>query len=79
MTQFLADILQTPIERPAVMETTALGAAYLAGLKAGIYRDTAEISNQWRCEARFEPQMPDSERTSLVEGWRRAVRQTLAE
>lgn len=75
--QFLADILQTPIERPEVMETTALGAAYLAGLQAGIYKDMEEMSAQWRRNARFEPQMNNEKRERLIEGWRTAVKRTL--
>ena len=56
--QIQADILQVPVVRTAVTETTALGAAYLAGLAAGVYRSTGEISSQWRAERRFEPQVP---------------------
>lgn len=75
--QFLADILAMPVERPKVMETTALGAAFLAGLKAGIYSSTSEISAIWARDARFAPKMKPSEREALLSGWRKAVERTL--
>ena len=56
--QFLADILDVPVERPVVTETTALGAAYLAGLAVGLYPSLESLADVWRCERRFEPQMP---------------------
>ncbi len=71
--QFLADMLDRPVERPAVVETTALGAAYLAGLAAGVYRSLDEIEGSWRLERRFEPAMTGRERDGLLAGWRRAV------
>ncbi|MEM9014724.1 MAG: glycerol kinase GlpK [Pseudomonadota bacterium] len=77
--QFLADILQTPVERPVVMETTALGAAYLAGLQIGIYRGTEEISKMWRRDAKFDPAMSVSKRDQLLRGWRDALARTLAD
>ena len=55
--QFLADMLNIPVERPKILETTALGAAYLAGLQTGIYHDTDEIAERWRLDARFQPAM----------------------
>ena len=75
--QFLADILQTPVERPAVLETTALGAAYLAGLAVGTYARPADLAVHWRCDRRFEPTMAASDRAGLVAGWHRAVRRAL--
>jgi glycerol kinase len=72
--QFLADILDRPVERPAVVETTALGAAYLAGLAAGVYGSLDAVASTWRAERRFEPTMPPAERQRLLEGWRQAVR-----
>ncbi len=75
--QFMADILDIPVERPAVMETTALGAAFLAGLKAGLYQSTDDVAAIWRREARFEPQMKSAERERLLSGWRKAVARTL--
>jgi len=71
--QFQADILGVPVERPAVTETTALGAAYLAGLATGFWSSQAEIEAQWVLEKRFEPQMSRDERDSLYAGWQRAV------
>jgi len=67
--QFQADILQTPVVRPAVTETTALGAAYLAGLAVGFWKDEAEIAAQWRAEKRFEPAMSHAEAQRLRGRW----------
>ncbi len=71
--QFQADILQTPVIRPAVTETTALGAAYLAGLAVGFWRDQDEIATQWRVDKRFEPLMPASEAQRLRSRWGHAL------
>ncbi|MEX0750798.1 MAG: glycerol kinase GlpK [Dehalococcoidia bacterium] len=71
--QIQADILQRPVVRCATAETTALGAAYLAGLAVGFWRDQSEISRIWRADRTFEPRMPAGERDALVDGWRRAV------
>jgi glycerol kinase len=71
--QFQADLLGTPVERPEVSETTALGAAYLAGLATGFWRDQAEIARNWRRQRRFEPAMPASRRDTLYRDWLRAV------
>ena len=71
--QFLADILGVPVERPVVTETTALGAAYLAGIKVGVCGDAEEIAALWRSEARFEPRMSAAERDGLYRGWTEAV------
>jgi glycerol kinase len=76
--QFLADVLSMPVERPKIMETTALGAAFLAGLKAGHYASTDDVSAIWARDARFEPKMPAREREELVLGWKKAVARTLA-
>jgi glycerol kinase len=75
--QFLADILNAPVDRPKVMETTALGAAYLAGFAAGLYPDFEGFAAAWRCERRFEPRMEAAERERRWAGWRDAVRRTL--
>jgi len=72
--QFLADILAVEVDRPVVTETTALGAAYLAGLQAGLFSSTAEITRLWQCERRFLPQMPEDRRKMLYRGWLDAVR-----
>ena len=72
--QFQADLLGVPVVRPAVTETTALGAAYLAGLAVGFWSSADEIARQWRVERRFEPAMPRGEAEQLRERWREAVR-----
>ncbi len=71
--QFLADILGLPVERPVVTETTALGAAFLAGVQAGVYDGLDALSAAWRCERRFEPRMDIPTRQRLYDGWREAV------
>jgi glycerol kinase len=71
--QFQADVLGVPVERCAVHETTALGAAYLAGLAHGLWRDTAEIASLWRASARYEPAIGDDERGERRALWQRAV------
>ncbi|MCY3574661.1 MAG: glycerol kinase GlpK [Chloroflexi bacterium] len=71
--QFQADILGVPVEKPAITETTALGAAYLAGLAVGFWASQAEIAGQWQLQRRFEPTMSADQRESLYAGWQRAV------
>ena len=71
--QFLADILHLPVERPVVTETTALGAAYLAGLTAGIFSSTADVAARWRRDRLFEPAMAADQREALYAGWQAAV------
>lgn len=71
--QFLSDMLGVPVDRPTVLETTALGVAYLAGLRLGWYRDLDEIAELWQCERRFMPQRPEEERERLYRGWQEAV------
>jgi glycerol kinase len=71
--QFQADILGVPIQRAAVAETTALGAAYLAGLAVGLWHNTAEIARQWRAAETYEPRMSIDQRETLYAGWKRAV------
>jgi glycerol kinase len=75
--QFVADILAAPVDRPAVMETTALGAAYLAGAAAGLCPDLAGFAGMWKCERRFEPRMDAAIRERKWAGWRDAVGRTL--
>ncbi len=75
--QFLADMLQAPVERPAVLETTALGAAFLAGMAVGAYGATASVEAAWRCDRRFTPQMDGADRARLVAGWRDAMARAL--
>ena len=72
--QFQADLLNVPVERTAINETTALGAAYLAGLAVGFWKDKETISKQWNLEKKFEPNMDQQEREKLYEGWKKAVR-----
>ena len=70
---FLADILGIPVERPRITETTALGAACLAGLQLGIYPSLADLKQVWQCEKRFEPRISESQRARLLADWRRAI------
>jgi glycerol kinase len=71
--QFQADVLGVPVVRPRVYETTALGAAYLAGLAVGFWKSPAEVDSQWQAEKRFEPRMSRDQAQSLMHGWRKAV------
>lgn len=71
--QFQSDILGVPVERPVVNETTALGAAYLAGLAVGFWTDTNEVNQNWKLDRRFEPMMDQKTREDLYDGWKRAV------
>ncbi len=77
--QRLADLLDAPVDRPAVLETTALGAAYLAGFKAGLYPAPADFARLWALERRFSPDMPDALRQRKIAGWANAVRRTLSQ
>jgi glycerol kinase len=77
MLQRLADILNAPVDRPVVLETTALGAAWLAGSGAGAWPGEEGFAKSWRRERRFEPSMDDGTRSRLVAGWRDAVKRTL--
>ncbi|MBU4423759.1 MAG: glycerol kinase GlpK [Gammaproteobacteria bacterium] len=77
--QFQADLLGIPVVRPAVIETTALGAAYLAGLSSGVYRSIDELSQLWRAERRFVPTLSSARAQELMAKWEHAVRQTTAE
>ena len=76
--QFQADLLGIPVVRPQVIETTALGAAYLAGLSCGIYRSLDELAAQWRVERSFHPTMSRQRAAELMANWERAVRQAVA-
>ena len=71
--QFQADILDREVRRPAIRETTARGAAYLAGLAAGVWSGTGELRRLWRCDTAFSPAMPPEQRERLLEQWHRAV------
>jgi len=76
--QFQADVLQADVVRPKVYETTALGAAYLAGLAIGYWESVEEIQKQWQVDAKFSPAMPTEKIQELQKGWHRAVRATIA-
>jgi glycerol kinase len=76
--QFQADLLGIPVVRPKVVETTALGAAYLAGLAVGVYQNLDELAAQWQVERRFLPTMPRERVAELMARWEHAVRQTVA-
>jgi glycerol kinase len=75
--QFLADVLDAPVDRPVILETTALGAAWLAGSQAGVWPGMEEFATGWALERQFEPQMEAGERKRKVKGWNEAVRRTL--
>ncbi|AOV07278.1 glycerol kinase GlpK [Sporosarcina ureilytica] len=76
--QFQADILNVPAERPLINETTALGAAYLAGLAVGFWKDKNEIAKHWHLDHRFTPEMEQEQREKLYEGWQKAVSAAIA-
>ncbi|MBY0147039.1 glycerol kinase GlpK [Neobacillus niacini] len=76
--QFQSDILNVPVERPVVNETTALGAAYLAGLATGFWSNQEEISNQWAIDSSFQPNLAEETREELYKGWKKAVKAAMA-
>ncbi|WP_033827626.1 glycerol kinase GlpK [Bacillus andreraoultii] len=76
--QFQSDILNVPVERPVVSETTALGAAYLAGLAVGYWENQEEIAKQWAVDQKFDPKMEERERDELYTGWKKAIQATMA-
>jgi len=71
--QFQSDILDVQVDRPEVIETTALGAAYLAGLAVGYWKDQAEIAKNWALSRSFEPKMEEDKRVELLQGWHKAI------
>jgi glycerol kinase len=75
--QFLSDIIGAPVDRPDVLETTALGVAWLAGMKAGVYPDQAGFAKNWALDQRFEPQMDEATRDRRYAGWKDAISRTL--
>jgi len=75
--QFQADILGVPVQRPKVAETTALGAAYLAGLAVGFWGSTRDLAEHWAVDRTFEPQMAQAQREELYANWKRAVERSL--
>ncbi len=76
--QFQSDIIGVPVERPTVSETTALGAAYLAGLATGYWKNKEEIKKQWMIDHTFDPEMKEDQREELYGGWKKAVNATMA-
>lgn len=76
--QFQSDLLDVPVERPAIQETTALGAAYLAGLAIGYWKDKAELTEQWKKERTFNRIIDKEQRDQLYDGWKRAIQATMA-
>jgi glycerol kinase len=76
--QRLADIISTPVDRSAILETTALGAAWLAGSKAGVWPSRDDFADSWACDRRFEPLMTETLRQSKILGWRDAVSRTVS-
>ena len=77
MVQHLSNVLSIPVDRPKVLETTALGAAYLAGLQAGLYGSLEDVKANWQCERHFDPDMDVDTRGGLLKGWNRAVQKVL--
>ena len=75
--QFLADVIDIKVLRPKVDETTALGAAFMAGLQIGVYKSLKDISNNWQVDKNFHPRMKSSERKKLIKGWNQAIKKTL--
>lgn len=76
--QFQSDILGVPVDRPEINETTALGAAYLAGLAVGFWKDKSEIKAQWKLDKQFKPEMKEDDREGRYAGWQKAVEATMA-
>tara|TARA_R110002126_G_scaffold13118_4_gene56873 strand:- start:21103 stop:22590 length:1488 start_codon:yes stop_codon:yes gene_type:complete len=77
MCQYLSDILDKPVELPLITETTALGAAYLAGLHAGLYKDLDDVSRKWQLDKRYQADMPADRRTEALAGWKKSIGQVL--
>jgi glycerol kinase len=71
--QIQADLLGVPVVRPKITETTALGAAYLAGLAVGLWKDRDEVAAQWQEDRRFEPTLTEADRETRYERWREAI------
>ena len=76
--QFQSDILSCKVVRPRITETTALGAAYLAGLAVGYWKNIEEIQQQWQIDKTFAPQMEPTKANELLKGWTRAVKASIA-
>jgi glycerol kinase len=76
--QTLSDLLQLPVDRPKNLETTALGAAYLAGMQIGFYPAMEDFAKSWKSESQFNSKMSDNERDKKLAGWKNAVKRTLS-
>ena len=77
--QFLSDVVDIKILRPKVQETTALGAAFMAGLQIGVYKSLKDISKNWHLDKSFNPKINSKTRNNLVKGWSAAIKKTLTE
>ena len=75
--QFLSDVVNVKVLRPKVQETTALGAAFMAGLHIGVYKSLKDISRNWSVDKKFSPKMSKQSRSSLLKGWVKAIKRTL--
>ncbi len=75
--QLQADVLGVPVVRPVVAETTALGAAYAAGLATGFWKDVADLRQNWKADRRWEPRWSSDQREATYAGWQKAVERTL--
>ena len=75
--QFQSDILNLNIDKPKITETTALGAAYLAGLAVGFYKNKNEIKSKWKVQKEFTPNMDENKRNKLYKGWKKAVSRSI--
>ena len=75
--QFLSDVINIQVHRSKVDETTALGAAFVAGLKIGVFKSLKDISKKWKLDKKFRPKIQNRERLKLLNGWSRAIRKTL--
>ena len=75
--QFLSDVVNVGVLRPKVQETTALGAAFMAGLQIGVYKSLKDISKNWNVDKKFSPRMSAKSRSTLLKGWIKAVKRTL--
>ena len=75
--QFLANVIKIRVDRPQFEETTALGAAFLAGLQIGIFKSLNDISKKWKLNKKFVPKIKSSERLNLLKGWSQTIRKTL--
>ena len=78
MMQIQADLINARVNRPRCVESTALGAACLAGLAVGVFKNTKDISDQWESERVFSPEIDENERESRLSGWRRALQRAMA-